>query len=297
MNFANRLPSTFAGLLAIAGAIGLAPVSHATAIFSTAVTVPATGPSQTEYFENSGQANPSTLVNIGLFSFPSYATLDPAKGLVGLSVSLSITGLDVQSLPSVGQDLGNIDLAIDGIDTGIVITGFNNTTFTGTVNGDISASLNATLYSLLENGSGSTQFTLDNSESAISHGQTVSQTIDSTNYSGADTSTPYSPSEILPNGAPDAPSTYTAATTAGQLVLGLIMNNPTGTSDTSAAPNLFTFNQATVTLEAADVSLASPVPFEPSQAIGFGLIALFIALWYVPQTKEMMKRLLVPAAA
>lgn len=296
MNFANRFHSTFAGLLAVAGALALTPASHATAIFSTAVTVPATGPGQTEYFENAGQANPSTLVNIGLFSFPDYTTLDPAKGLVGLSVNLSITGLDVQSSPSIGQDLGNIDLAIDGIDTGIVITNFNNTTFTGTVVGDISASLNATLYTLLEDGSGSTQFTLDNSQSAVSHGQTVSQTIDSGNYSGADTSTPYSPDEILPNGAPDAPSTYSTATNAGQLVLGLIMNNPNGTSDTSSAPNLFTFNQATVTLEAADVSLAS-VPFEPSQAIGFGLIALFIALWYVPQTKEMMKRLLVPAAS
>jgi VCBS repeat-containing protein len=295
MNFSNRLSSTFAGLLAVAGALALTPVSHATAIFSTAVTVPATGPGQTEYFENAGQANPSTLVNIGLFSFPSYASLDPAKGLVGLSVNLTITGLDVNSFPNVGQDLGNIDLAIDGIDTGIVITGFNNTTFTGTIVGDISASLNATLFNLLQNGSGSTQFTLDNSQTAVSHGQTVSSTTDSFNYSGADTSTPYDPNEILANGAPDAPSTYTTATTAGQLVLGLIMNNPNGTSDTSAAPNLFTFNQATVTLEAADVSLAN-VPFEPSQAIGFGLIALLVGMWYVPQTKEMMKRLLVPAA-
>jgi len=31
--------------------------------------------------------------------------------------------------------------------------------------------------------------------------------------------------------------------------------------------------------------------------LGFGLIALFIALWYIPQTKEMMKRMLIPANA
>jgi hypothetical protein len=37
------------------------------------------------------------------------------------------------------------------------------------------------------------------------------------------------------------------------------------------------------------------IPFDPSQTVGFGLIALFIGLWQVPRTRALMKRSLVPA--
>jgi hypothetical protein len=37
------------------------------------------------------------------------------------------------------------------------------------------------------------------------------------------------------------------------------------------------------------------VPFNPSQALGLGIIALFIGLWYIPRTRALMKWFLVPA--
>ena len=76
-------------------------------------------------------------------------------------------------------------------------------------------------------------------------------------------------------------------------MIGLTLTNAASFRDTAASPNEFALAGGTASLEVSN----NPIPFEPSQALGFGLIALFIGLWYVPQTKEMMKRMLVPANA
>jgi hypothetical protein len=228
-----------------------------------------TGTNVDYYFVDPNQTYTSTFYDIGAFTFANAGTV---PSLAGLAINITLNGLDTRT-PG-GDDYGHIDLTIDGIDTGVQMNGFGNANTTAAITGIVDPTAAAAIYSLFESGGYSYNL------------PTSSGTGNKVNDSGNP--------DIDPNTGYDSPSSAPGTTDAGQLVIGLVLtgDNPGANAyNTDSSPNLFRLAGGTATLQVSD----QPIPFEPSQAMGFGLIALCIALWYVPATKELLKRILVPA--
>jgi hypothetical protein len=272
MNFTHRFKSSIAGLLTTVSVLGLAalmPTSAKAVLLTSSTTLPTMNGTQVDYyFVDPGQTYTSTFYDIGSFQFSNASTI---PSLAGLQISISLNGLDTRTAGS--DDYGHIDLTINGIDTGVQMNNFGNGTTTATVTGIVSPTAAAAIYSLFESGGYSY---------ALPTVGAANRVTDSGNP------------DADPNTGYDTPGTATGTTAIGQLVVGLVLtgdNAGAAAYNTDDNPNIFRLAGGTATLSVSD----SPIPFEPSQAMGFGLIALFIALWYVPTTKEMMKRMLIPA--
>jgi len=305
MNTTTRLKSSFTGILAAAsvlGCIALAPSTvHAqTQVLVTATdTLPTMGHSGTAfYFDAAGQTYANTSFDLGIFSF-SPTNVDQLNTMVGVQIGIDLNDLNTM-LGTAGY--GTVDLTLDGVDTGIAMNGYGTSTsgpddggpdaITGitstatvTVN-SLQTTVAAEILNLFQNGG----YTY--SIPAATNGVVQDSFVDAADPKVGDTF--YNP-------------VYTSATTGeGQIVVGLTLvggSNPTSSqlaaqqayaSDNSAQEVFLEGGNAS--LEIANYSL-TPVPFEPSQALGLGLIALFIALWFIPQTKQMMQRMLVPTRA
>lgn len=309
MNISLRFKSTFAGLLATLSVLGLAAVlpgtARATTLYSSPVilgTQTASNYGSNYYVEDSTESSPAgfanTQVSLGLFSFGD----TDISSLVGLQITLSLQALGTSTAPNYGQ----IDLTLDGIDTGIQLNGFTGGNSTQTVTGLVNANNAATILSDIQTGiattfnlpqyltTSSTDYTGINSKESIVGGAVyytntqngTSPVIDPSAISYGDTPTDGDPADdaYIPTLAAVAPG-------AGQVVVGLALVGNDSTSPGS--PHEFQLTGGSATLELADTA----IPFSPSQSIGFGLIALFIALWYIPQTSDLMKRMLVPSRA
>lgn len=295
MNSLTQPKSPFAGILAVAGVLGLAALltasARATIIYSEPEALPTMTPTNTNFYAEVSAAegggygsnpnNPSE-VDLGLFTFSDPSAVSTLEGLsISLTLNQLNTALPTVRNPNGGEYLNDIDLTINGIDTGIPLNGFpsgqGQNTVTGIVN--LTADQQTQLYDAFQGDIGATQYTYylptASGGSVVSSGSTYAAL-------GGDLAE-----------TNDAPVFTSAATTAGQLVVGLVLVNQDTNPAVQGNPLEFQEVGGAASLAVAD----TPIPFEPSQALGFGLIALFIALWYVPQTKEMMKRMLIPAGA
>jgi hypothetical protein len=277
MTTSNRFKSTFAGLLTTLSVLGFAaalPNSAHAVILTATDTLPNFQSVALDFYQSGGgtyAANNGdgpemvttpasvTEIDLGMFDFGSAAPALVGDSLVGLQISLKINSLDT----TFGQQDFNYDyLTINGINTGILLNNFPDGTNHSAnvitgISGDAATAIAASFAS----------------------GNYTYQTLVGDSGLGD----PYTSGHI---GIFD-----TATTTAGQLVIGILNTNPSNTASDSVSQ--FNLVGGSAILQISD----APIPFEPSQAVGFGLIALFVALWYIPQTKEMMQRMLVPAHA
>jgi hypothetical protein len=276
MNSTIRFKSTISSLLTAVGILALASLfpnsAHAIILKSTTTLPTMSGTADDYYFVSADPSNQytNTFYDLGAFTFENPGSI---PSLAGLQVTISLNGLDTRSPGS--DDYGHIDLTINGIDTGVQMNGFTNGTTSPTITGVVSSDVAAAIYSSFEGGG--YNYILP----VVGAGNRV---VDSGN------------SDADPSTGSNSPLVASAQTSAGMLVVGLQLtgdNAGANAYNTDDAPNIFKLAGGTATLSVSE----NPIPFEPSQAMGFGLIALFIALWYVPATKDVMKRLLVPANA
>lgn len=244
---------------------------------------------------NGSPTNPSVnQVDLGVFTFTGYNASD-LTSLVGLQITMELGQFNTDATDSNGNfttqsgTFTNYEyLTIDGVNTGIQLNGFANTDDAETVTGISDPTAAATILSFLN---GTTQYT----SSTLVYSTDSSGNFTSANVENNSSQTNYSGNSRVTSNPTF--SNFTAS--AGQLVVGVLNTAPsTNLSqqnvnvNTKQSPDAFFLDGGTASLAIADYI----IPFHPAQALGLVLIALGVALWYLPATRVQFRRLLVPAA-
>ena len=288
MNIPTRLTSSFAGLLTTLSVLGFAALlpgsAQAQSILVNATdSLPHEGTASGFYFDGDSTNAPytNTSIDLGLFTFANTTSVDALNSLVGIQIAIELNDL---STLTAGNN--QVDLTLDGIDTGISMNGYGSGNSGGTLSpGPITGISSSASYTLND-------VTTTVAAAILSEFQNGGYSY-SIAANGTDSGTPYSDPAL----SIDVPNLTSGTTVNGQLVVGITLVNPAS----ALANNYATANSPQeVFLEGGTASLEIAnyvIPFEPSQALGLGLIALCIALWFIPQTKEMMKRMFVPNRA
>lgn len=238
---------------------------------------------------NGNLSNPSVnQVDLGVFTFTGYSNTDLAS-LVGLQISIELGNFntaDQNGDPNAGPYSNKEFLTIDGVNTGIALNGFQNTDDVETVTGISNAAAATQILGYLNGTSGN----------YVSHTLVYTAAAGTGDYASTNaenTATQKNASGFTRNTSEPAFGTFTAS--SGQLVVGILntaASTNLSTTGASQSPDAFYLAGGSASLAIADYI----IPFHPAQALGFALIALCIGLWYLPQTRNHVRKLLAPAA-